>query len=352
MADFSEEMKSSGASRSKKSKQGAVAAPVHLSQEGFSALFDALAAEVRSSDGRLGAQAMPPPSNVSRQSWAPRVHPDNSPILAALRELGASAADCARFVEMLFRHGLGERRASCPEEEPDHALDGRCVLSLLLGYYVAIASEQTRRLGKCMPQLSVIDKQGLWHSVEVLSVPDGEPLPPLQRAIEAVIALGQDRPESIHAELSDKACDAIGGLCYVFHGEVTASLDKAIKLKDDILMLLYFLDGLASSMTSAPPPLPIPEEAVPLTEPPLISLIDAPVEHQGAAFGAPAPPHSPVHPPAPAPAAKPAPFFLFERPSWVPPETKAALPLSAEDQFGRDLLMAFNATAKKQQWSV
>lgn len=151
-----------------------------FTKDAFSKVFDEVCAEVSSEGGRLGVSVMPPPADQSRNSWRARVSDPLCPVLSSLRELGSLSSDHKALIEAMFRFNLGERRASIGGDDPENALDGRGVLALLLAYYLVLHSENVAKLFDIYPAVGSLEHTGLWHSVEVLSVPEGEPLPLLQ----------------------------------------------------------------------------------------------------------------------------------------------------------------------------
>lgn len=329
-----------------------------LSKAAFVALFDALAAEVSSvsPDARLASHTLLPPANITRESWRGRAQPDNNPVFPTFRDLGPSAADHKVFMENLFANGLGARAVRTNKEDPEHALDGVGVLALSLGYFLALQSESVVRLCKMVPMLDKEDLEAVWDTPEVLAVPKGQPMPPLQEAVDRIIRVR--KPLEDTAKPSQELIQAIGDFAFVVNGDL--SKNPTSKLHENVLDLVFYLEGLCETMIDIPPPAAKLEEAPPPAVP-APNLMDAPVAPSRAQLllaedvfptSAPAPLISFVIPDEPK-------NFRGEEkkvalPSWFPKqeETPEDEEVDAEDMFAARLKRAVEATDQRLKWRM
>lgn len=341
-------MKKAGNSKKKAKSNAGIA-----SREGFSKLFDDVWTEVNTGD-RLNVSNMPPPADDTKLSWKLRVADPACPVLAAMKEMYThAAADSKEFVEALFRHGIGDRRAVPGGDDPENALDGKAVLALMLGYYLALYSEHVGKLFDTYPAAGTIDYDGVWHSVEVLNVPEGENMPPLQRSIDMLIREPRVRlVRKGEASLGDVA-ETVGNVCSQVYEHMRTT--DAAELKKNILELVFFLDGLSATVVKTEEPHVAPSAPpAPVFVPDIIpNLMDASPEPMVIKAEEPLP--APVVVPAPAVvveevswARTPAPVVQapwIEKPSWSPVYAE-------EDAFGDRLRLAVAATQDKRKWRV
>lgn len=321
-----------GASGKKRAKGNAPS----LDKDALSKLFDEVWVEVTSESGRLSATAMPAPSELSRKSWRERAGDPKCPVMGALRELGAGAADSKAFIEALYRHGLADRRSTVDGDEPENALDGRCVLALLLGYFLAFQSEHVGKLFEAYPHPGTDDHTGLWHSVEVMSVPEGEAMPPLQKSIDALIVSEHVRAcRKADWAMSKGAADVIGDLSYEIYSEIRTS-PSAPATKKNILDLVYYLDGLSASIhDTIMPPVAEPEPVKPVElYANLLDLVDTP---------------PPIVELAPVPEPSPSWAYTVKTEHVVAPMRPY---FEEEDAFGARLRSAVEATNGLRKWRM
>lgn len=222
-----------------------------MSSDAFSALFDWVVGEVNAPKGRLAASSMPEPANTSKKSWYSRVKDPSCPVFQTLKEyMSHSGAGPNDFVDALWRHGIADRRAVVDGDDPENAVDGRCVLALLFAYYLSMHSEHIGNLFQTYPSPGTVDYDGLWFSVEVLSVPEGEEMPPLQRSIDNLIRSSHIKQLRNGEVTKADAAEPIGDVCYEVYRALTIA-DDPITVKKDVLALVYYLDGLAPRSTAA-----------------------------------------------------------------------------------------------------
>jgi hypothetical protein len=334
-------------SQSKKRKS-----PNMLTTDAFSKLFDKLSAEAMSAlqASRLGSSAMPAPTDMTRSSWQARADSKNNPVLVTMRDLGAAAADLNNFVDALFKNGLPARRVVEGEDDPEHALDGQGVLALTLACFLGFHSDCVMRLSKTLPCLDADNVAGLWQCIEVLSVPAGENLPPMQDAVNRVI---RARPADENTAVSTEMTRALGDLCYCLCEEFGKRSPVAVK--DEIIHLVFYLDGLAATMIDDPPRVKVDEVPV-APPPPAINLMDMLPSEEAHIHTLITPEVEQATPPpswttpfvefekTPSVEFKESPFVCFEK------DLDKEAEEDPEDSFGSRLKKAFEATNEKIKW--
>jgi hypothetical protein len=257
-------------------------------------------------------------------------------------------------MENLFANGLGARAVRANKEDPEHALDGAGVLALSLGYFLALQSESVLRLCKMVPMLDKEDLDAVWDTPEVLAVPKGQPMPPLQEAVDRIIRVR--KPLEDTAKPSQELVRAVGDFAYVVYADFIKN--PTCKLHENVLDLVFYLEGLCETMIDTPPPAAKQEEApAPIALPPP-NLMDAPVAPSRAQLllaedavpeAFPSPRISFVIPKEPKVEEK-----KMDLPSWFPSQQEAPEDeeMDAEDMFASRLKRAVEATDQRLKWRM